>query len=58
MIFAEIAAFFIAVCTTDAGAVDQKCLRQMHECFIYEMQQGKNPDPWFHAEVCSEQWWP
>jgi hypothetical protein len=57
MIFAEIAAFFIAVCTTDAG-VEQKCLRQMHECWIYEMQQGKNPDPWFHAEVCSEQWWP
>ena len=57
MIFAEIAAFFIAVCTTDAG-VDQKCLRQMNECFVYQMQQGKNPDPWFHAEVCSERWWP
>jgi hypothetical protein len=58
MIFAEIAAFFIAVCTTDAGNVDQKCLRQMHECWIYEMSQGKNPDPWFWGEVCSEQWWP
>jgi hypothetical protein len=30
MIFTEIAAFFLLVCTTDAG-VDQKCLRQMHE---------------------------
>jgi hypothetical protein len=33
-------------------------LRQMNECFVYQMQQGKNPDPWFHAEVCSERWWP
>ncbi len=57
MIFAEIAAFFIAVCTTDAGNVDTKCLRQMHECWIYEMQSGTH-DAWFHAEVCSEQWWP
>ena len=58
MIFVEIAAFFIAVCTTDTGSADQKCLRQMHECWIYEMSQGKNPDPWFWGEVCSEQWWP
>ncbi len=58
MIITEIAAFFIAVCTTDAGNVDQKCLRQMNECWIYSMQSGTNPDPWFHAENCSEQWWP
>jgi hypothetical protein len=57
MIIAEIAAFFLLVCTTDTG-VDQKCLRQMHECFVYQMQSGTNPDPWFHAENCSEQWWP
>jgi len=57
MIFAEIAAFFLLVCTTDAG-VDQKCLRQMHECFVYQMQSGTNPDPWFYGEVCSEEWWP
>jgi hypothetical protein len=56
MIIAEIAAFFMLVCTTDTG-VDQKCLRQMHECFVYHAMESKNP-PWFIAEVCSEQWWP
>lgn len=55
MIFAEIAAFFFAVCTpSDNRDPSQECLRWLHECWVYEMQQGKHPDPFFHAEVCSE----
>ena len=54
MIFAEIAAFFLLVCTTDAGAVDQKCLRQMNECFIHYAMESKQT-LWDIAERCSEE---
>lgn len=52
MIFAEIAAFFVAVCTPMSGTPSQECVDWMFSCWVEQLETGR--EPWHGAEVCSE----
>lgn len=54
MILTELAAFFMLICTSQAGSVDEKCYRQAWECFYFYAAESKR-DTWHIAEQCSEE---